>query len=78
MINLVNKHIVAYVNDTSRVIDGIFVDTVDELPESDEIERYELIQGSVAYVIKSGELFVMSSDGIWYTTNGEAVSNESA
>ena len=78
MINLTNRHIVAYVNDTSRIIGEIFVDTVDELPESNEIEGYELIQGSVAYVIKSGELFIMSSDGVWYSTNGEAVSNESA
>lgn len=74
MIRLNNSHIIAYVNENSHIIGEIFVDTVDELPESDGIEGYELVQGSVAYVIHSGELYVMDSEGVWHTTNGEAIS----
>lgn len=59
----------------SRVIAEIYVDKVSELPAHDHDENFDMVQGSVAYVVQSGELYVMSSDGIWHTTNGEAVSN---
>ncbi|MCM1316538.1 MAG: hypothetical protein NC205_00435 [Prevotella sp.] len=78
MTTLNNFHMIAYVNEISHIIGEIFVDDVSELPTPDGIDGYELVQGSVAYVVKSGELFIMSSDGIWHTTNGEEVSNESA
>lgn len=74
MINLTNAHITAYVNDVSRTIGEIFVDTTDELPTKNGIEGYELVQGSVAYVIHTGELYVMDGDGVWYSPDGEAIS----
>lgn len=56
----------------SRVIAEIYVDTVSELPAYDYNEDFDLVQGSVAYVVQSGELYVMSSDGKWYDTTGSA------
>ena len=78
MTRLNNSHVIAYVNEISHIIGEIFVDDVSELPTQNGIDGYKLVQGSIAYAIKSGELFIMSSDGIWHTTNGEAVSNEFA
>ena len=72
---LSNFHVIAYANGISHIIGEIFVDDVSELPAPDGIDGYKLVQSSVAYAIKSGEFFIMSSDGIWHTTNGEAVSN---
>lgn len=74
MINLTNAHVTAYVNDVSRTIGEIFVDTTDELPGKNDIEGYELVQGSVAYVIHTGEIYVMGGDGVWYSPDGEAIS----
>lgn len=77
MINFSNKHTLAYVDEKSHIIGEIFVDTASELPSPDGIEGYELVQGSVAYVIKSGELYVLSSDGTWYSSDGEPAVVES-
>ncbi len=44
----------------------IDVDTADELPAIDGIPGNILHQGSIAYVIKSGEFYVLASDGKWY------------
>ena len=63
MTRLNNSHVIAYVNEISHIIGEIFVDDVSALPAPDGIDGYELIQGSVAYVIKSGDLYVMGSDG---------------
>lgn len=68
MVNVTKKILIS----GNRIIGRIFVDDVTELPSSDGIDSYELIQGSVAYVIKSGELYVMGSDGKWYDTTGTA------
>lgn len=74
MTRLNNSHVIAYVDGISRIIGEIFVDDVSELPAPTEIDGYELVQGSVAYVIHSGELYIMSGDGIWYSSDGEAFS----
>lgn len=58
----------------SRVIAEIFVDDVSELSAPTEIDSYELVQGSVAYIIHSGELYIMDSDGKWYSSDGVAIS----
>ena len=73
MTTLNNFHVVAYVNGISHIIGEIFVDDVLELPTPNGIYSYELVQGSVAYVIKSGEFYIMGGDGLWYSTDGEAV-----
>lgn len=73
MTRLSNSHVIAYVNEKSRIIGEIFVDNVSELPSADGIDGYELVQGSIAYVISSGELYVMDSTGKWYSTDGEAL-----
>lgn len=68
---LSNLHVIAYVNGTSHIIGEIFVDDTSELPSQDSIDGYELAQGSVAYVIKSGGIYVLGSDGKWYDTDGK-------
>lgn len=53
------------VDERSSIIAEIFVDTSDELPAVDDIEGYTLHQGSVAYVIRTGEFYVLDSGGKW-------------
>ncbi len=54
----------------SEIIAEIVVDTADELPGTDEIPGKVLHQGSIAYVIKSGEIYVLAGDGKWYSSEG--------
>lgn len=75
---LSNLHVLAYRNGISHIIGEVFIDDVSELPEKDGINGYELTQGSIAYVIKSGEIYVMGGDGKWYDSNGKEVNNELA
>ncbi|MCM1133794.1 MAG: hypothetical protein NC340_10030 [Ruminococcus flavefaciens] len=55
---------------TSVVRADIDVDTVSELPGVASISGRILHQGSVAYVIKSGEFYVLAGDGNWYSSEG--------
>ncbi|MBO5163251.1 MAG: hypothetical protein J6B75_02235 [Ruminococcus sp.] len=55
----------------SEVIAEIDVDTSDELPAVDGIRGRLLHQGSIAYVIKSGEFYVLAGDGKWYNSGAE-------
>ncbi|MDE5558349.1 MAG: hypothetical protein K2J32_11805 [Ruminococcus sp.] len=73
MTRLNNSHVIAYVNEISHIIGEIFVDDVSELPAPDGIDGYKLVQGSVAYVVHSGELYIMDSDGKWFSSDGEAL-----
>lgn len=68
MTTLNNFHVIAYINEISHIIGEIFVDDASELPTPNGITGYELVQGSVAYVVHSGELYVMSGDGEWYNS----------
>ena len=58
-------------DDKVRIIAEIYADNVSELPEKDGLDGYELAQGSVAYVIKSGGIYVLGSDGKWYDSDGQ-------
>lgn len=67
-----HKRFIKYPDDKkTRVVAEIYADDVSELPENDGIDGYELAQGSVTYVIKSGEIYVLGSDGKWYDTDGK-------
>ncbi len=75
MVNIINMKLVGSDGNKSRVIAEITVDEALELP-GQELEGYTLTQGSSAYVIKSGEIYVMGSDGVWYNSeNGESAEN---
>ncbi|MDE6672842.1 MAG: hypothetical protein K2K16_11715 [Ruminococcus sp.] len=74
MLRLINTHVVGYSNEILRVIGQIFVDDVSELPSSTGIAGYELVQSSVAYVIRSGKLCIMDSDGNWRDMDGNQIS----
>ncbi len=50
----------------SRVTAEVFADNVSDLPEVDGIDGYALCMGSIAYVIATGELYVLGSNGAWY------------
>lgn len=54
----------------SEVVAEIDVDTADELPKIDGISGILLHQGSIAYVIRSGEFYVLDGDGKWYNSEG--------
>ena len=58
-------------NERSVIIADIYADEVSELPEQNGIDGYELAQSSVAYVIKSGGIYILGSDGKWYDTDGK-------
>lgn len=59
------------VDKRSSVIAEIFVDEVSDLPETEGIDGYTLCMGSIAYVVKTGELYVLSSDGQWCISGGQ-------
>ena len=74
MINITKKSFISFTDEQKiRIIAEIFADDVSELPEIDGIDGCELAQGSVAYVIKSGGLYILGSDGKWYDNNGNEV-----
>lgn len=70
MLNIISKKLVS----GNKIIAEIFADEMSEISGLNSIEGYELFQGSTAYVIKSGELFVMGGDGLWYSPSGEVQS----
>ncbi len=46
-------------------------DEVSDLPEYDSIPHYDISMGSVAYVIRQGKTYLMDSNHVWYSTDGE-------
>ena len=66
------RYISQNVNERSRIIAEIFIDTSDELPAVDGIEGYTLLQGSLALIITESRLAILAGDGKWYI-KGEAV-----
>lgn len=70
MINVIKKTLIS----GNQIMAEIFVDELSEILGIKNIDGYELFQGSITYVIKSGEFFIMDSEGIWRKTNGEAIS----
>ena len=74
MLRLINTHVVGYNNEILRIIGEIFIDDISELPSPTGIDGYELVQSSIAYVIRSGKLCVMDSDGNWRDMDGNQIS----
>lgn len=75
MIAIKNKRYITHAlraSDRSLIEAELWVDSVAELPTMDGIEGYILAQGSIAYAIRSGEIYVMDSDGTWYKSGGES------
>ncbi len=69
MINIRKQSFISFTDDgKDRVVAEIYVDDVSELPAHDGIDGYELAQGSIAYVVRSGELYVMDGSGAWYNS----------
>lgn len=69
MVTIKSKRYVTHAlrkTDRSLIEAELWVDSVSELPTSDGIEGYTLAQGSIAYAIQSGEMYVMDSTGTWY------------
>lgn len=66
-----SKNCLGLVNDLSVIVAEIDVDTADELPETDGIPGNILHQGSIAYVIKAREFYVLAGDGKWYSSEAE-------
>lgn len=65
-------------NNTVSVIRAeIFCDTAADLPAYDAVSGTELYMGSIAYVIATGDMYVMNSSHEWKNSNGEASSAKS-
>lgn len=58
-------------SERSIIVAELMVDEASELPTVDGLRGLELAQGSIAYVIRSGEMYVMDSEGTWYKSGGE-------
>lgn len=68
MISIIKKSFISFTDERkSSIIAEIYADDVSELPEKDGFDGYELAQGSVAYVIKSGGFYILGGDGKWYS-----------
>lgn len=69
MVSMENKKYIRYgfsKGDRSIVKAELWVDSVSELPTADGIEGYTLAQGSIAYVIRDGGMYVLDGTGSWY------------
>ena len=65
-------------NNTVSVIRAeIFCDTAADLPAYDAVSGTELYMGSIAYVIATGDIYVMNSSHEWKNSKGEASSAKS-
>lgn len=54
----------------------IFADDLSDISDLKTVEGRKLSQGSTAYVIKSGDIYVMGSDGVWHNSeSGESAEN---
>ena len=54
----------------------IFADDLSDISDLETVEGRKLSQGSTAYIIKSGDIYVMGSDGVWHNSeNGESAEN---
>lgn len=53
----------------------IFCDTDTDLPTADAIDGCRLDMGSIAYVIATGDMYVLNSGGEWKNASGEEQSN---
>lgn len=62
----------------SDAIAEIFVDDEAELPAIDGIEGCILHMSSIAYVIKTGALYVLGSDGKWYASQSSSAADVQA
>lgn len=65
MISIKKNNFIAFVGSKEKIDAEIVVDEVSELPEQ-QYDRYILAQGSLAYVVTSGEVYVMGGDGVWH------------
>lgn len=65
------------VDNRSRVTAELFVDEASDLPGTEGIDGYTLCMGSIAYVVRTGELYVLGSDGKWYGGEKEDEENGS-
>ncbi|MDE6797966.1 MAG: hypothetical protein K2J36_08165 [Ruminococcus sp.] len=74
MLRLTDTKVVEYNNGNLCIIGEIYVDDISELPSPTGIDGYELVQSSVAYVIRSGKVCVIDSSGIWRDTDGNKIS----
>lgn len=75
MVSMKNKKYIRHgfsKGDRSIVEAELWVDSVSELPTADGIEGYTLAQGSIAYVIRDGGMYVLDSTGTWYKSGGDA------
>ena len=54
----------------------IFADDLSDISTLETVEGRKLSQGSTAYIIKSGDIYVMGSDGVWHNSeSGESAEN---
>ncbi len=75
MVTLRNNSFIEFAPESDEEISviraDIDIDTADELPAIDGIPGNILHQGSIAYVIKTGEFYVLAGDGKWYSSEAE-------
>ena len=77
MLTIKKNNFIGFVENKEKIDAEIFIDEESELP-AQQYDRYIFSHGSLAYVIKTGGLYVMGSDGIWYNSeDGTSASTDS-
>lgn len=76
MITIDDKKILSYpvrIGDRGLAKYTLKVDDVSDLPEYNALPNYDIANGSTAYVIHEGKMYVFDSENKWYGTDGTAV-----
>ena len=69
MITILKERFQSFNGPRSVVIAELAVDTKSELPAVQGIDGRELSQGSLAWIVSTGDIFGLSGSGIWVDQN---------
>ncbi len=64
---------IGYSNGKAVYIAQLMCDNKNDLRNADEVDERIIAPGSIAYLIQSGEMCLLSGDTYWYTTDGDKV-----
>lgn len=65
MLSILNERFVRFDDGREATIAEIAVDTKEELPGAEALEKLSLCQGSLAWVIGSGAFYALNGSGKW-------------
>ena len=69
------SELIGYDNGKGIYVAQLMCDNEDDLPNAGEVNGKIVSTGSIAYLIQTGTMCLLSSDGNWYDTNGTIVAS---